>query len=133
MKFSLFALAATAATTVSAGRVGKATFFWQNGNYGYCGAVNPDSAYLIAASPHAGLTCGHTVQITNVGGGINNLGVGNSITATVVDRCPPEECHPNHLDLSVGAFQTLTNGQLDPPGSVEIEWQVLGGGGRGIY
>jgi hypothetical protein len=41
MKFSLFALAATAATAVSAGRIGKATFFWQNGNYGYCGAVNP--------------------------------------------------------------------------------------------
>jgi hypothetical protein len=41
MKFSLFALAATAATTVSAGRIGKATFFWQNGNYGYCGAVSP--------------------------------------------------------------------------------------------
>ena len=51
----------------------------------------------------------------------------------LLDRCPPEECHPNHLDLSVGAFQALTNGQLDPPGSVEIEWQVLGGGGRGIY
>ncbi|KAE9373228.1 hypothetical protein N431DRAFT_482319 [Stipitochalara longipes BDJ] len=134
MKFSLFAVTAAAASTVSAGTIGKATFFWQYGNPGYCGAWNPDSAFLIAASPASGLTCGQTVHITNIGGGINNQGIGKSITATVADRCPPDECRAEHLDLSVGAFQALTGGPLDPPGTIGIEWAVVGGwGGRGIY
>jgi hypothetical protein len=80
--------------------------------------------YLIAAAPNAGTQCGQQVHITNIGGGINNLEVGNSITATVVDRCPANECDANHLDLSVGAFKALTGG-LDPPGAIQIEWFIL--------
>ncbi|KAN0098763.1 RlpA-like double-psi beta-barrel-containing domain containing protein [Hyaloscypha variabilis] len=134
MKFFSFALVAAAATTVSAGTLGKATFYWQHGVTGYCGAVNPESALIIAASPHSGLTCGQLVHITNTGGGLNNHGIGKSITATVADRCPPEECRPEHLDLSVGAFKALTGGVLDPPGAIGIEFEVVGGwGGRGIY
>lgn len=49
-------------------------------------------------------------------------GVGNEITATVADTCPG--CDENHLDLSTGAFEALTGGQLDPPGQFSIEWSL---------
>ncbi|BGP21891.1 hypothetical protein JCM10295v2_000768 [Rhodotorula toruloides] len=63
---------------------GIATFFYQNGVAGNCGAVNPDSA-LIVALPTAtyanGVHCGQTVTITRVD-------TGSSIQAKVADSCP---------------------------------------------
>ncbi|KAL9104867.1 MAG: hypothetical protein Q9163_000253 [Psora crenata] len=64
--------------------------------------------------------CGRNIQITNTGGGQDNNGVGNVIVATVADTCPG--CDENHLDLSHGAFQALTGGNLDPPGQIDISW-----------
>jgi hypothetical protein len=40
------------------------------------------------------------VQITNIGGGINNFGVGNSITATVVDTSMHKP-NPAFISLAV--------------------------------
>jgi hypothetical protein len=57
-----------------------------------------------------------------MGGGINNYGAGKSITAVIADTCPADECDPEHLDLSTGAFMALTGGMLDPPGKINIQW-----------
>ncbi|KAL7339609.1 hypothetical protein BJY59DRAFT_726754 [Rhodotorula toruloides] len=74
---------------------GIATFFYQNGVAGNCGAVNPDSA-LIVALPTAtyanGAHCGQTVTITRVD-------TGNSIQAKVADSCPTCD-NSSCLDLS---------------------------------
>jgi expansin (peptidoglycan-binding protein) len=90
--------------------------------------VSPkDSEFLIAMSPEHGHNahCGRMVTIKNVGGGINNQGTGKTITAIVADTCPSDECNLGHLDLSTGAFTTLTGGPLDPPGKISIQWHVL--------
>jgi len=90
--------------------------------------VSPkDAEFLIAMSPEHGHNahCGRMVTIKNVGGGINNQGTGKTITAMVVDTCPANECNMGHLDLSTGAFTTLTGGPLDPPGKINIQWCVL--------
>jgi len=58
--------------------------------------------------------CGHKTQITNTSSGQDNNGVKNIVVAIVADTCPG--CDENHLDLSRGAFQALTGGNLDPPG-----------------
>ena len=59
------------------------------------------------------------------------------VVATVEDTCP--SCDENHLgksdvwkgrdtvlmkgqDLSHGAFEALTGGNLDPPGEIDISW-----------
>jgi hypothetical protein len=122
---------------------GKATYYYQNGNYGSCGVVHSvispsfsltspylsnctqESDYIVAASSQAGTYCGQQVRIENVGGGHNSRGVGNVIAATVMDTCPDNECDGNHLDLSTGAFMALTGGQLDPPGAIGIRWNSV--------
>jgi hypothetical protein len=83
-----------------------------------------DSEFLIAISPVHGHNahCGRLVTIKNMGGGINNYGAGKSITAVIADTCPADECDPEHLDLSTGAFMALTGGMLDPPGKINIQW-----------
>jgi expansin (peptidoglycan-binding protein) len=90
--------------------------------------VSPkDAEFLIAMSPEHGHNahCGRMVTIKNVGGEINNQGTGKTITAMVADTCPSDECNLGHLDLSTGAFTTLTGGPLDPPGKINIQWYVL--------
>ncbi|KAI4117135.1 MAG: hypothetical protein LQ338_007603 [Usnochroma carphineum] len=107
---------------------GIATFYEQNGAAGSCGQVHAESDYIIALSPswqgsgYPPAYCGRKIQITNDGGGQSNNGKGKVVTATVADTCPG--CDSNHLDLSHGAFQALTGGNLDPPGQFNIEWFV---------
>ena len=67
-----------------------------------------------------GTYCGRTISVTNNGGGQVNNGQGTTITVTVADTCPG--CDENHLDLSEGAFEALTGGNLDPPGEFDIVW-----------
>lgn len=62
--------------------------------------------------------CGQTIQVTNIGSDDGVGGAGNSITVTVADTC--EGCDESHLDLSIGAWDTLTGGA--PYGTVEIDW-----------
>jgi expansin (peptidoglycan-binding protein) len=127
---------------------GYATYYTQDGNAGSCGATHSNKDLIVAISQKSPFTyngtapfslppmtvsvlvkltlpiahCGQTVTITNMGGGDNNYGKGNTITATVADTCP--ECEPDHLDLSTGAFKKLTGGQLDPPGQFNIQWHL---------
>lgn len=105
---------------------GDATYYTQGGQAGSCGNFNSDSSKIIALSNYwqdnesPGPYCGRKIQITNQGGGSDNNGVGNVVVATVQDTCP--SCDENHLDLSEGAFQALTGGNLDPPGEFNICW-----------
>ncbi|MCJ1462894.1 hypothetical protein MMC07_001498 [Pseudocyphellaria aurata] len=108
---------------------GTATYYEQNNAPGSCGTVHKDSDYIAALSTYWQGTsyppayCGRQIRITNTGGGQSNNGVGKQITVTVADTCPG--CTENHLDLSHGAFQALTGGNLDPPGTFNIDWNFL--------
>ncbi|KAJ8296737.1 Expansin-like protein 1 [Rhodotorula toruloides] len=94
---------------------GIATFFYQNGVAGNCGAVNPDSAMIVAlptATYANGAHCGQTVTITRVD-------TGNSIQAKVADSCPTCD-NSSCLDLSTAAFKAL--GGTDAMGVFDITW-----------
>lgn len=113
---------------------GHATFYEQQGAYGSCGQKHADSDKIIALSPswqgsgYPPAYCGRKIQITNDGGGQNNNGKGKVIEATVADTCPG--CASDDLDLSHGAFQALTGGNLDPPGQFNIEWHFCNVNGQ---
>ncbi|KAF2839015.1 hypothetical protein M501DRAFT_1031176 [Patellaria atrata CBS 101060] len=88
---------------------GTATFFFQNGGIGSCGEQHSDNEFLVAmASSFNNEFCGRGIIVTNINGGQGN---GNQVSARIVDTCP--SCASNDLDLSVGAFSALTNGDLD--------------------
>ncbi|KAI9694535.1 MAG: hypothetical protein M1822_000151 [Bathelium mastoideum] len=104
---------------------GVATYYYQNGAAGSCGVYHSDSDYIAALSTYWDVSsyCGRQIQITNTGGGQDNGGTGNVITVTVADTC--ESCDETHLDLSTGAFESLTDGNLDPPGEFNINWHFV--------
>lgn len=84
----------------------SATFFYQDGNPGACGAVHSDNDFICAidqdrygSSGNASPLCGQQVTITNT----NN---GKSVTVTIADDCPTCD-NSNSIDLSVGAFQAI--------------------------
>ena len=91
--------------------------------------VHDDSDHVVAISyklqgtylppPH----CGREVEITNVGGGNNNNDVGKKIRARVVDTCTV--CDTADMEMSVGTFQALKGGELDPNGNFTIDWQFV--------
>jgi len=108
---------------------GEAIYYLQNNAYGSCQEVHEDSDHVVAISyqlqgaayppPH----CGRQIEITNVGGGKDNNDVGKKITATVVDTCTV--CELAGLELSVGAFQELKGGDLDPLGNFTVDWRFI--------
>jgi len=120
MQFTTLAVSALALATsfVAAapakrdGGSGQATYYYQNGNAGSCGQYNSDDTPIVAvnsAQMYDGL-CGSPVWIQYNG---------NTIQATVADTCPT--CNWGDLDLSTGAFNQLTNGDL-AAGEVPIQW-----------
>ncbi|KAF2834717.1 hypothetical protein M501DRAFT_989482 [Patellaria atrata CBS 101060] len=114
----------SATTALAASGTGKATFYYQGGAFGSCGEQHSDGDYLVAMS-HVwnNQFCGRGIIIKNVGGGGSaNPGVGRQISARVVDKCMG--CDANYIDLSVGAFRALTGGNLDPPGTFQVEWRT---------
>lgn len=62
--------------------------------------------------------CGWTIYVTNTGSDDGVGGKGNAVTVTVADTCPV--CASTHLDLSIGAWNVLTDSA--PSGTIEIEW-----------
>jgi len=104
---------------------GEGTIFLQGGAPGSCGHVNPDSAFIGALSnfwmddesPNTSF-CGRTINVQNVGSTDNVGGEGNTVTITVADTCP--SCTENHIDLSEGAWNKLTNNAEF--GTIEIAW-----------
>ncbi|KIM58869.1 hypothetical protein SCLCIDRAFT_1218218 [Scleroderma citrinum Foug A] len=96
---------------------GFATYFYQGGNPGSCGQVNPDSAFICAldsAIYAGGSHCGQQVQITN----LNN---GQTVTVTVADECPTCD-NAESIDLSVAAFQALDDLSV---GTFPIAWAFV--------
>ena len=87
---------------------------------------SPDSSFTVAISPFwmgqssPGPFCGRKIILTNTGPSTDQSvgGKGNVVTVTVEDTC--EGCDENHLDLSVAAWNSLTNNHV---GSVvDISW-----------
>ncbi|KAH8815976.1 expansin module family protein [Xylogone sp. PMI_703] len=86
------------------------------GALGSCGIDSPDSSYTVAISNYwmknesPGPYCGRKIRLTNTGPTTDNSigGKGNQVVVTVEDTCPG--CDENHLDLSVAAWEALTNG-----------------------
>jgi expansin (peptidoglycan-binding protein) len=62
--------------------------------------------------------CGDKIIVTNVGSNDNVGGNGNSVTVVVEDTCP--SCASTHLDLSIGAWNILTDGAEF--GTINIKW-----------
>lgn len=92
---------------------------------GSCGDYHRDDDYVCALG-HAWMGgrykapgCGRKIEITNVGCDYEGVrGVGNSIIVTLKDTC--ELCAEDHVDLSVGAWEALTDGS--PWGIFHVQW-----------
>ncbi|KFY68818.1 hypothetical protein V496_00773 [Pseudogymnoascus sp. VKM F-4515 (FW-2607)] len=67
------------------------------GALGSCGVSSPDSSMTVAMITNTGPTTDNSVG-----------GTGNTIIVTVQDTCAG--CDENHVDLSVAAWNLLTNG-----------------------
>ncbi|KAF8746088.1 hypothetical protein AX14_000149 [Amanita brunnescens Koide BX004] len=97
---------------------GYATYFYQNGNAGACGAYHSDYDLIAAIdADRYGYTgeksalCGKKVKIVNPSNG-------HSVVVTIADACPTCR-NGNSIDLSVGAFERIADMSL---GIVSIDW-----------
>lgn len=105
---------------------GEATVYSvDSGAFGSCGNALDDSEFFVALSntfmnnEYQSPYCGKTITVTNSKApysGIN--GVGNTVTVTVQDTCP--SCSQDHLDLSVAAWNQLTDSSAF--GTDDITW-----------
>lgn len=85
------------------------------GALGSCGVDSPDSSFTVAISPYwmgqryKGPNCGRKIVLTNTGPSTDKAvgGKGKVVVVTVKDTC--EGCDENHLDLSVAAWNYITN------------------------
>ena len=102
---------------------GIATDYYQYGVAGSCGEVHSDSSMIVAISPYWWSRhnyCGRRIKMTNTGPITDHSigGKGNVVIVTVADTC--SGCAEGHLDLSKGAWSTLTNNAADS--QVGIRW-----------
>jgi expansin (peptidoglycan-binding protein) len=65
--------------------------------------------------------CWQHILINNTGSDDGVGGIRSSIIVTIEDTCP--SCNKTHLDLSVGAWNRLTENAAF--GTVDISWHVL--------
>ncbi|KAK5656417.1 hypothetical protein OQA88_4798 [Cercophora sp. LCS_1] len=104
-----------------------ATVYTQDGTAGSCGNWHSDDDLICALSsdwmgdlyqaPH----CGRVIEVVNIGSDYGIGGTGRSIRVVVKDTCPT--CEPNHVDLSVGAWNSLTDGA--EPSEFHIKWRFV--------
>lgn len=82
-------------------------------------------SYQLQGSAYPPPNCGRQVEIeiTEIGEGGGDFEKGKRILATVVDTCM--NCGLADMELSVGAYQALTGGNLDPNGSFFIDWRFV--------
>lgn len=84
--------------------------------------MNSDASMIASVSPAFGSNalCGRRVRLTNTGPSTDMSvgGAGNTIEVVVADTCVG--CDQGHLDLSVAAWNALTNGAY--PSQVGISW-----------
>ncbi|RFU34888.1 hypothetical protein B7463_g1460, partial [Scytalidium lignicola] len=95
-------------------------------SYGSCGVISPDSSLTVAISntwmksESPSPYCGQKIKVTNtsLATDVSISGEGNTVIVTVEDTCMG--CDETHLDLSVTAWNTITNNSLYS--SVGISW-----------
>ncbi|RFU32938.1 hypothetical protein B7463_g3408, partial [Scytalidium lignicola] len=86
--------------------------------YGSCGVISPDSSLTVAISntwmksESPSPYCGRQIKITNTGPTTDESigGKGRTVTVTVEDTCMG--CNETHLDLSVAAWNVISNKAL---------------------
>ena len=66
--------------------------------------------------------CGWIIYVINKGSDDGVGGKGNGVTVTVADTC--SACDSTYLDLSIGAWNLLTDSDLF--GTINIEWYWIG-------
>ncbi|KAK0656230.1 hypothetical protein B0T16DRAFT_384973 [Cercophora newfieldiana] len=95
---------------------------------GSCGDFHDDSDFVCALSnewmhdKYRGPECGRRIKVTNLGGkGYPVGGKGRSIIVMVKDTC--EDCFGDHVDLSQGAWDALTD--WSPRGLIETKWHFI--------
>ncbi|KAH8880586.1 hypothetical protein GQ53DRAFT_774041 [Thozetella sp. PMI_491] len=104
---------------------GIATVYQQFGGAGSCGNYNSDSSIIVALSnywmkdEYQSAYCGRLIQIKDTDNG-------KTITAKVQDTCPG--CDENHVDLSIGAWNKLTNSAAW--GVANVEWHFCNVNGQ---
>jgi len=121
IKSASSSLASSVASAVQVFTGGIATFFYQKGNAGACGAVHSDQDFIAAIdqqrygnSGEESSLCGQQVIITNTDNG-------KTVTVTIVDDCPT--ClSENSIDLSVAAFEQIGTQE---EGEVPIKWSFV--------
>ncbi|KAG0328438.1 hypothetical protein BGZ99_005303 [Dissophora globulifera] len=100
---------------------GRAT--WFVGTYGACN-INWDgntqpivalNAWQMGPESWGNPVCGRKVHITNTANG-------KSVVATIVDKCPGDECAWGSLDLSPAAFNAIGN---QAQGVLSISWNYV--------
>ncbi|KAL6903917.1 expansin module family protein [Trichoderma evansii] len=112
---------------------GVATVYDQMGGYGSCGQKHADSDFIAALTPswqgssYPPKYCGRKVFITNLGSNDGVGGAGNTVTVTVEDTCPGCQS-ADSIDLSRGAFSSLTNGATT--GTANIVWHFCNTNGQ---
>ena len=105
---------------------GIGTIYQQLGGYGSCGDQHSDYDMIAALGmdwmqyQYKAPYCGRRLRLRNTGSNDGVGGQGNVIEVTVADSC--QACDRNHVDLSVGAWNALTNNAAW--GTVNIEWLV---------
>ncbi|OXV12171.1 hypothetical protein Egran_00068 [Elaphomyces granulatus] len=103
---------------------GRGTVYYQDGAKGSCGQANTDDAIIAAISnswmhfESPSPYCGRQIEVKNVGSDDQVGGAGKTLTVTVADTCP--SCGPDDVDLSIGAWNSLTgNAEY---GTFDAQW-----------
>jgi len=91
---------------------------------GSCGDWNDNDSFVCALSnewmhgEYKASECGRLIEVTHMGSDYGVGGEGNTIIVKVQDTC--EDCDGDHVDLSMGAWDALTDGA--PWGQIYTEW-----------
>lgn len=92
---------------------GAVTVYSQGARAGSCGEVHDDNAFIAALGnawmngEYMSEECGRQIRVTNLGSFYPVGGEGRSIIVTVKDTC--ESCDEDHIDLSIAAWNALTD------------------------
>ncbi|GAA3533111.1 hypothetical protein GCM10022222_15600 [Amycolatopsis ultiminotia] len=117
--------AAAALTVVFAGTAGASpatsgsASYYTDPGYGACGTqIDPNAEMLVAApaalwtspNPNEDPLCSKSIKVTFEG---------KTITVPIKDKCPT--CEPTKIDLSLPAFQQLSD---TAPGIIQVDWEI---------
>ncbi|KAK0632946.1 RlpA-like double-psi beta-barrel-protein domain-containing protein-containing protein [Immersiella caudata] len=109
---------------------GVGTVYNQDNMAGSCGDWHDDEDFVCALGgvwmsyQNGGPECGRRIRVTNLGGdGYPVGGKGRSVVVVIKDSC--ETCEGDHVDLSVGAWDALTD--ESSRGQIRTAWHFMDG------